>query len=236
MTDTHTRARIAGAIYVIASAMAVIALMLQSPLIVSGDPAASMAHIRAAEGQFRLGVGFELLGDTLWVFVVWALWRLLGEVDRRQSWLMVVLGLIITPISFVAAAPELAALQVIVDPKYAAAFPPAQLTQLYALMMRLHGLLVTVDEIFWGVWLFPFGVLVWKSGFLPKALGALLILGGVGWVLQAGTAIVAPALLPAIGPWANGMAQIGELPTLAWLLIMGARTGFSLRPAAAAAA
>jgi hypothetical protein len=238
MTEIDKRARTAGAIYLLASLPAFFSFRyVPDVIVVRGDWAATFANIHRSEALFRLGIAAELLGATLWVLVVWALWRLLADVDRAQAWLMAALGLTIVPLQFVATVPELAVLALSGDPRYAQAVPPEQVTALAALALRGHGATLTVAGVFWGAWLFPFGVLVWKSGFLPKPLGALLVVGGLGWIASSVAAVAAPDVAVRIGPVTDAAAQIGELPIIFWLLLMGARSGFGRprTPAGAAA-
>jgi len=230
MTEVDKRARIAGAIYLLASLPAFFSFKyVPDRIFVRGDWAATFVNVHRSEALFRLGIGAEILGATLWVLVVWALWRLLSDVDRTQSWLMVTLGLMIVPLQFVATVPELAVLALSGDARYSQAMPPAQTAALAALALRTHGATLTLAGFFWGAWLIPFGALVWKSGFLPRVLGVLLIVGGVGWIVDSAAAVLSPAASGRIGPIAEGVAQIGELPIIFWLLFMGARSGFGAR-------
>jgi hypothetical protein len=225
MTETDKRARTAGAIYLAASLPAFFSLMyVPNALIVSGDAAATMARIVAHEALFRWGIAAELVGFAAWVFVPLALYRLFAEVDRALAWLMVILGLMTTPIMFANALNDMAVLTLVGDPRFAAAFAPHQLQALVALAMRTHSQGFTVNGLFWGLWLFPFAALVWRSGFLPKFLALLLTMGGVTWLVRSLGAIVDPSLAEAIRPVTSIMSSLGELPVILWLLIMGART------------
>ncbi|HVN00689.1 MAG TPA: DUF4386 domain-containing protein [Caulobacteraceae bacterium] len=224
MTETDKRARIAGAIYLLASLPAFFSLRyVPDAIVVKGDWAATLSRIGRSEDLFRLGIGAELLGAALWVLVVWALWRLFADVDRVQTWLMAALGLMTVPLLFMATVPELAVLTLLGDPRYAQGLQPGQEAALASLALRVHSETLTIAGVFWGAWLFPFGVLVWKSGFLPRLLGALLIVGGLGWIADSAAAIVAPAISPQVGPIANAATRVGELPIIFWLLFLGAR-------------
>lgn len=94
--------------------------------------------------------------------------------------------------------------------------------------LSLHGHGFTVAQIFWGLWLFPFGVLVIRSGFIPRFLGVLLIIAGVGNLASAVTALVLPQYVDRVSPFAMALG-FGELPIIFWLLIWGAKP----QPAAA---
>jgi hypothetical protein len=223
MTEIDKRARIAGAIYLAASLPAFFSLMyVPNALIVSGDAAATFHNIAAHQALFRWGVAAELTGFAAWVFVPLALYRLFAEVDRTLATVMVILGLMTTPIMFANALTEMGVLTLVGDPRLAAAFAPQQLQALVALALRAHGQGFTLNGVFWGLWLFPFAALVWRSGFLPRFIAVLLTVAGLGWLVASFTALVAPAALDAVRP-ITSLANKGELVTILWLIVMGAR-------------
>ena len=80
--------------------------------------------------------------------------------------------------------------------------------------MRQSGILVT--QVFWGLWLLPLGFLVFRSGFLPKPLGILLVIGGAGYLVDSGTQFLFPGLATI-----SQFTFIGELLLPLWLLIKG---------------
>jgi hypothetical protein len=224
MTETDRRARIAGGLYLLSSLPAFFSLRyVPDTIIVRGDPAATITNIERAETLFRLGIAGELLGAALWVLLIRALYRLFADVDRGQAWLMAALGLMTVPILFVNVLPELAVLALVKDPAIGGAFPAHVREGLVALAFRVHGQAFTIAGVFWGLWLFPFAVLVWRCGFLPRALGVLLAIGGAGWLVQSAIALTAPSLTAVVGPVASFAAQAGELPIIFWLLVVGAR-------------
>ena len=233
MTDIDKRARIAGAVYLAASLPAFFSLVyVPNALIVSGDAGATIARILASESLFRWGLAIELTGFAAWTLVPLALWRLFAEVDRTLAGLMVVLGLMTVPMMFVNALTELAVLNLLGDSRFAAAFSPQQLQALVALALRTHGQGFTVAGIFWGLWLFPFAALVWRSGFLPRFIAGLLTIAGIGWLVASLTALVAPAELERVRPFTS-IATKGELVTIFWLLLIGARAPAATPSAAA---
>jgi Domain of unknown function (DUF4386) len=103
------------------------------------------------------------------------------------------------------------------------------------LFIRLHSQGILIDEMFWGLWLFPFGLLVYRSGFLPRFIGVWLMINCFGYVVLSVTALFFPAYYEA----AFKMAQpvlFGELAIMLWLLIKGAKVPTSssaLQPATA---
>ncbi len=128
---------------------------------------------------------------------------------------MVLLVLVGIPIAFLNEVNHLAALRLL---KTAAdgAFTSAQLQAqaMHFLDMRKDGILVA--QVFWGLWLLPLGFLVFRSGFLPKLLGILLMIGGAGYVIDCATQLLHPGLAT-IGQF----TFVGELLFPLWLLFKG---------------
>jgi len=224
MDDLARRARIAGGLYLLSLPLGVFSLIyVPSHFIVSHDQAATAARILAEESLFRLGVVSELAGAVLWILVTGALYKLLSEVDRGQAWLMVVLSLMAVPIMLFVTLPELAVLALVHEPRIVATFSPAQAQALVGLLLRSHGQGLTVAAVFWGLWLFPLGALIWCSGFLPRVFGVLAMIGGVGYLVSSLTLLLAPTLIDIVDPATQIATAAGEIPLMFWLLFAGAR-------------
>jgi hypothetical protein len=93
------------------------------------------------------------------------------------------------------------------------------------LFLDLHEYGVHIAQVFWGLWLFPLGYLVFKSRFLPRLLGALLMIGCVGYLIDVGIAV----LLPDLDVTVSQFTFIGELLLPLWLVIKGVDTGKSVK-------
>jgi hypothetical protein len=109
-------------------------------------------------------------------------------------------------------------------------FNQRQLETLAYLFFRLHGQGLVVAQIFWGLWLFPFGILVIQSGFIPRFLGYLLFIAAVGYMANSLAALLLPAHRHTVAQFAD-ILQIAELPIIFWLLIWGAKDQLSHSPA-----
>ena len=237
MSEIDKRARIAGAIYLLASIPAFFSMMyVPGRVIVHADILATVDRALAAETLFRWGVAAELVSYAAWVLVPVALYHLFVEVDRGWARLMLILGLMTVPIVFVGDAAQLTAVSLLHDARLAAALPASELKALAGLGIRLHGQVFTAAEVFWGVWLFPFAVLVWRSGFLPRFLAVLLAIGGVGWLVASLTDVVAPEAAASLQPFTKLATSAGELPIIFWLLVAGARPRSASSAQAAAVA
>jgi hypothetical protein len=215
-TSPLLRARVAGFLYLIANLFAPITLLyLPSRLIVRGDAAATASNLLASESLFRWGIVLSLFTFLAQIFLVLALYQLLNIVNRKMAALMVIFSLAAVPISMVNELTQLAALQLLSGADYLNIFTSQQLDALAYFFLRLHGQGLNIAQIFWGLWLFPMGYLVFKSGFLPRVLGILLMIACFGYVIQSFAAFLGynVSLIFFTG-W-------GELLLLLWLLIKG---------------
>lgn len=222
MNSTKKQARVAGLLYLLASLPGAFSLLyVPSHFIVSGDPASTANKIAGSELLFRLGILSELTGFIGFIFVVRALYRLLVGVSKAHASLMVTLMLISIPISLVNVLNETAAVTLIRGANFLSVFDEPQRNALAMLFLHLHFDGFLVAQIFWGLWLIPFGVLVYKSGFLPRILGVLLILACFGYLANT---LVGFGLLPSdLASRVVGQLTIGELPMILWLVTVGAK-------------
>lgn len=222
MNTIKRQAHVAGVLYVLASITAVFAwVYVQGKIFVRDDAIATASNIRTFETLLRLGIVAELLGSIIFIFVVLALYRLFKSVSEKHAMAMAILLLISTPISLVAVVGELAAL-IVAGGANLSTFDQHQLDSLSYLFFRLHGQALVISQIFWGLWLFPFGVLVIRSGFIPRFLGYLLWIAAFGYLANCAAVLLWPANRQAVAQFADPL-QMAELPIIFWLLIWGAR-------------
>ena len=147
-----------------------------------------------------------------------ALFDLLKNVHRKRAVTMRTLVIIAVTITCLNLANQAAALFVHGSGPWSAALDPAQLEALSRLFLDLHffGYSV-VAQVFFGLWLVPLGVLIWDSGFLPRVIGALLIVAGAGYLVD----VVVAIMVPSAGFVLSEFTFVGELLLLGWLLIRG---------------
>jgi hypothetical protein len=221
--STRKTARLAGALYVLNGVTGFFSIMyVPSRLIVSGNATVTANNILAHEMLFRLGMTSELFCATEFIFVVWALYRLLNGVNTTHASLMVILGLVPLPIMFLNVMNEVAALTLFRGADFLSVFDKPQRNAMAILFLWLHGSGIGVSELLWGPFFIPFGLLVMRSGFLPRILGVLLIAVCFGYLADSLTTL----LLPSYGAVVSRFAMIltaGELPMMLWLLIVGAK-------------
>jgi hypothetical protein len=223
MDSTRKQARIAGLLYALIAVTAPVGLIfVPGKLFVTGDAAATADHIRASESLLRMGIASELFHQAIEVFLVLVLYGLFKGVNKSLARQLAILGLIPIPIVFLNVLNEIAALILVSGANFLAVFGKPQLDALAMLFVRLHGQGLQVAAIFWGLWLFPFGLLVMRCGFIPRALGVLLMIAGLGYVLESFTSLILPHSTGTVGGIA-GILELGELPIILWLLIWGAK-------------
>jgi hypothetical protein len=228
------QARFAGLLYLAMTLTAPIGLMfVPDTLIVSGNATLTAEHLRTSETLFRIGIASELFHQALAVFIVLALFRLFRPVSEALAWQMVILGALVSvPIMFVNVLNEIAALILVSSAAFLTVFDRAQLDALALLFLRLHDHGIDIASIFWGLWLFPFGLLVIRSGFIPRILGVLLMIAGVAYLGESFLLVLAPKLGHVAGRYAIFL-ELCELPIVFWLLIWGARVRTAAAPAPA---
>jgi hypothetical protein len=219
-----SEARAAGVWYLLLAITAPIGLVyVPAKLFVPGDASATAENLRTSESLLRVGVASELVHQVICVFLVLALYRLFKSVSERLAVQVVILGALVSvPIVFVNVLNELAALAFAQGSGPLASFDDGQRTALASLFLQLHGDGIQVASIFWGLWLFPFGALVVRCGFVPRALGFLLWAAGASYLATSSTALVQPSLASSVARWALPL-QMGELPMVVWLLVWGAK-------------
>ena len=221
MTSLQKTARIAGGLYLLSATAAGFPLLyVPSALIVEQNAAATARNILASEMTFRACILSELVGAVVFVFMVRAFYRLLSGVNNAYASLMLTLVLLSVPITFVNVLNEAAALTLVHGASFLSVFDSSQRDALAMLFLDLHADGANVANIFWGLWLFPFGVLVLRSGFFPRILGVWLIANGAALISVSLTELLAPAHLSVVSRIAL-IPELGELWMMAWLLIKG---------------
>ena len=219
MHPTDKAARVAGAWYLAMVLTGPFTLLyIPKALIVRGDAAATASKVLAHETMFRLGVAADLVGAVLFVMAGLALYRLLSAVSQTRAAQMVAMVGISATIMCVNTLTNLAALDLFRGGDAARGM----------LFIRLHSQGNTINEIFWGLWLIPLGMMIFNSGFLPKFIGVWLIVNGFAYVVLCGIGLFAPQY-SSIAFTSAQPALFGELVLMLWLLIKGAKVTDSSR-------
>jgi hypothetical protein len=216
-TNPNKIARLAGILYIPPWILSLVAIFLRQDLIVPGDAATTATNISTSEFVFSLSVVMDLIVQVVFIFLVLALYKLLKPVNKNQAVLMVVLFLVSVPIAMLNAVSHFAALLISSGADYLTAFPAEQVHALVPFFLELNEIGIYIAYIFWGLWLFPLGYLVYKSDFLPKILGIYLMISCFGYLID----FVTFFFIPDFGVSINMFTGWAELFLCLWLLIKG---------------
>jgi hypothetical protein len=223
MHPTDKAARVAGAIYLSMVVTAPFTLIyIPSTLIVRGNASATANNILAHETLFRFGIVADLMTSVIFICLVMALYRLFSSVNKTIASLMVALVLVSAAVGFVNVLNYIAALTLFRGADFLAVLEKPQRDALAMLFLRLDGQGNVINEIFWGLWLLPFGLLVMRSRFLPRILGVWLIINGFAYVVLSFTGLVSPQNYE-VAFRSAFPALLGEVAIMLWLVIRGAK-------------
>jgi len=222
MSETHRVARQAGTLYFVFMLMGIYGEFFFPTFSVAGDPAATARNIAAGELTYRAGILLGMATHVVFLFLVVLLYRLFEHVDRGKAVLMVVLVSVGVAVDLGNMLNRFAPLVLLGDVKYLSEFTRPQLEALALATFRYRGSGSLLPLGFWGLWLFPFGLLVIKSRFLPRILGVLIVLAGVSYCVTSTGSILWPEYRGAINRYMTPL-YFGEVPIIFWLLIKGAR-------------
>ena len=223
MSSTKNPGRFAGLLYIALSLPGVFAMVyVPNKLIVHGNAEATANCIAASATLFRLGIAAQLISQAGFIFVALALYDLLKGVNRRLASLMVTLVVVSIPIAFLNEVNSIAALVLVGGTDFLSIFDKPQRDTLAMLFLnlRFHG--IVLDEIFFGLWLLPLALLVYRSRFLPQFLGVWLAIDGVAWVILSLTGVLSPQYYDKVSTYAQP-ASFGEVAFMLWLVIKGGR-------------
>lgn len=223
----RSQARRAGLLYAAAGFTAPFALLyVPRAIFVHGDAAATADRIRGARWVVELGIAAELLNCTVLVIAMLAFYRLFRRVSEPLAAAMVALFLVSVPLQLANLLAHLAALTFTSGTPTLAAFSNGQLDGLAYTFVELHTRGIQIAQIFWGLWLIPYGLVVRRSGFIPAWLGIPLIVAGVAYVANSVTTLFFPEYARVVSPVMLALG-LGEIPILVWLIGWGARREWS---------
>lgn len=218
-------ARVAGLLYLIVVLTGIFSLAYVPSKIIDWDnPALTFQQITASSFLFKLSIVGSMVCYAAFTLLPIVLHELLKQVNAFYAKLMVVLAVVSVPISFLNLQHKFAVLSLIGKESYLQVFTPEQLQSEVMLSLNQYNDGISIASVFWGLWLFPFGYLVYKSGFLPKLLGVLLMAGCFGYLINIfGGTLFENYSSMVISKFAGLPATFGEIGTCLWLLIVGVR-------------
>jgi len=216
-------ARIAGFLYLIYIVITIFADVLgRSKVIVFGDAATTARNIMASKWPFTFSFVSDLVSIVFFLLAAWALYVLLKSVNKDLALLFLLLNLGGVAVYSTSLLNQLAAVMLLSGADYLKVFPTDQLQSLAMFFLNLHHNGYWIAQIFFGVWLLPLGYLVYKSGFLPRILGIVMMIHFVGWTMTSILFFLFPGFT-AITYVTYPLGFISEFGLTLWLLIMGVK-------------
>ena len=216
-------ARFAGLLYLMSAIIFPYGVIyVPSQIMVRGDVATTADNILANEFLFRTGIVGNLIGQVIFVLLVLVLYRLLKQVNEHQAKFMSALVIAGVSIAFIGEVFNITALMILKG-GILESTEPDQIHDLVAILLKLGSSGAQMVQLYWGLWLIPFGHLVYRSGFIPRILGVLLILNGIAYMILCFTFLLFPDYQTIIVKIATPFLFLGELPILLWLLIKGVK-------------
>jgi hypothetical protein len=191
-------------------------VIIPGKLVVAGNAAATAANILGHERLFWLGFVLSLIGVAF--HIAWALlmYELLNPVNRSLSRLAAFVILVGCAIQALTSLLYLAPLIILQGGSSLSAFTPEQLQALALVFLRLNDYAFQIYLVFFGAWCLLIGYLIFRSTFLPRILGVLLAISGLGWVTY-----LYPPLAHRVYPFIAAASALGEIPLELWLIVMG---------------
>jgi hypothetical protein len=217
-------ARLAGLLYLVWIITGLFAMFyVPSKINMRGDAVTTAQNILSNEFLFRTSIVNDLISSTLWVFLVLVLYRMFKQVDKRQAKLLVALVIVQIPTVFFMEAFNITSLMIFKG-EILKTFELTQRQDLAMLFLKINDYGVLTLEAFWGLWLFPLAILVYRSRFLPRFLGVWLIITGFFYLGLSFTDIMLPQYKDMVIHSVFALpAEVGEVAFMLWLLIMGAK-------------
>jgi len=218
---TVQRARWTGVIYLVMSLVGAPALLYLPTFVVTGDATATAQKIAAGEQLYRWLVFGDLVSPVLFILLGWSFYRLFEDVDRRLSLLLLAIvtaSAVIGIVDVVLLSPPLI---FHAHPDWFPALTRSQMDSLALAFLQIRSFEVHANELLWGVWLIPVGILSARSGFIPRLVAAAALVAAAGWILLSAGYIAFPHARAITDRIANPMSQV-ELVVLLWFLIKGA--------------
>jgi hypothetical protein len=223
MNSLNKTARMAGFLYLIYIVITIAAdVLFRSPLIVYGDAVATAQNIMVSEWQFRIGFTVDLVSAMFFLLAAWALYALLKSVNKDLALLFLLLNLGGVAVYSINLLNQFAAVLLLSGADYLKVFQADQLQALAMFFLDLHHNGYWIAQIFFGAWLFPLGYLVFKSGFLPRILGIIMMIHCIGWLMTTLQFFLFPGFT-AITYVTYPLGFISEFGLTLWLLIMGVK-------------
>jgi hypothetical protein len=224
MSSPKRLARTAGVFYLVVAICGGFAHAVRVQVYVPGDAAATAANVVAGASLVRTSFVADLVDATFFLLTVMTLYQLLHHVNKVVARAMVISVVVAVAIKALNLVTQLQALLVATEPAYTGVFGAEGTDAMVLLLLDLQHNGYLVAQIFFGLWLFPLGLLAYRSGMFPRPLGVVLMAGTVAYLLDVALQFSAPALADAVNPAVVVVVTLSEVSMLAYLLVKGVTT------------
>jgi hypothetical protein len=215
MNTLRSKGRIAGALYFAMAILTGGGFALRTRIIDPADAAGTLARLIGDRACLLTSVAAELAGHAVFLFLALALYELFADFDRRRARMLLAIVIASIPVSMLVQLGPVGALLL------AKAGQPQAVVMLW---LRIFEYGAFASYIFFGLWLFPLGYLIWKSRYIPRPIGMALMVGCFGYLIKAlggffwpDHQYIAAAVLV--------VTNVGEISCVLWMLILGAGAG-----------
>jgi hypothetical protein len=215
-TSTRSSSRITGVVYLLYFLTAASAEFFLSGIVVSGDAAATANNIVAHQALFRLGLATGLIAIACYIAVTALFYDLFKPVSSSLSLLAAFFSLVGCVIQAFGSLFQLAPLVVLGGSQYLSVFKMEQLRALALMFLELHAQAANLCLVYFGFYCLLIGYLVFRSGFLPRILGVLMVFAGLAWLT-----FLSPPLANYLSPYILVLGFLAELSLCLWLLVIG---------------
>jgi len=230
MNSPKRLARIAGVLYLLVGIFGGFAEGFVEPkMYVAGNAAATAGNVVANSGLVRIAVVADLVNGTVFVFLAMTLYVLLNHVHKSVARAMLVLVALATSITCLTAVFEFEGLRVATGAVDLAAFGTGGSNALVLLLLDTQHYGLLISQIFFGLWLAPLGYLAYKSGWFPKALGVLLVVGSACYLMDMLAAFLAPDFGQKIHAFIAIPFTIAEIWMVGYLLVVGVKNAKTVK-------
>ncbi|MDP1857900.1 MAG: DUF4386 domain-containing protein [Gemmatimonadaceae bacterium] len=230
MNPRKQTARLAGVLYVLMGFAGAFSIMfIPRTFVVRGDAAATADNIASSPLLYRFGIVSDLVNQAGFVLLVLVLYDLFKDVNRRHALLMVALVLVQVAMTFAIMITQIAPLILLSGADYLSVFEQRQLEALALGSLSLRSHAIVALGAYMGLWLLPFGALVYRSRFIPRIFGTLLLVAGVAYVINTLAFFLLPDYRRVISLLMMLPYAAGEGSIVFWLLIKGARVDPEIR-------
>ena len=211
------KARMAGVFYLLEGTMASFGeVFVVGQLVVSSNAAATATNVLAHESLLRWGFAAALIAVACHIVYTVLFYDLFKPVNRSLSLLAAFFSLVAIALQAFSSLFELAPLIVLGGDHSLSAFKMEQLQALALLFLKLNMQAFNIYLVFFGFWLVLTGYLIFRSTFLPRILGVLLVIDGLGWLI-----FLSPPLANSLFPYIAAVAALAEPFLILWLLLVG---------------